>query len=103
GMELPETMPLVGWIALHLGGLLAACLSRLTLGGRTDAALQLLTVVAFLSIGAVACMAFLHGGDLLRLWVLSGTTLGAMVVAAVVERSNDSHDPVLMQFVTLDD
>lgn len=97
-MNWPESLPTAAWIALHAGAILAACLTRFSLGGRTDFALQVLTIAGFLSVAAVACLSAAQGGDQLRLWVLSGTTLGAMVVASVVERGTAVRDPLLMQF-----
>ncbi|MEM6798292.1 MAG: hypothetical protein AAF589_02155 [Planctomycetota bacterium] len=102
-MDWSETLPVTAWIALHVGALAVACLSRFSLGGRWDAALQLLTLLGFVCVALAAVMAHAHGGDLLRLWVLSGTTLGAMVVAAVFEQGSQPHDPLLMQFVTAED
>lgn len=101
-MDWPESLPTAVWIALHAGAIVAACLTRFSLGVRTDVALQALTIAGFLLVAAAAVMAAAAGGDQLRLWVLSGTTLGAMVIAAVVERS-DPRDPVLMRFAGLDE
>lgn len=97
-MELPELLPPAAWLALHVGGLVSACLSRLTLGARTDIAMQLLATCGFFLIAAVSVQSMIAGGDQFRLWVLSGTTLGAMVIAAVFAPSAESHDPVLARY-----
>ena len=102
-MEWPDSLPLAAWLILHIGGLVAACLSRLTLGARTDVALQMLASIGFFMIATLAVLSLAAGGDQFRLWVLSGTTLGAMVIAAVFEPRANSTDPLLARFATLDE
>lgn len=97
-MDWPETMPHVVWAGLHGGAIAVALLSRLSLGVRADAALQLLTMAGLCLVAGSAVVAGANGGDQFRLWVLSGTTLGLMVVAAVVERGPARHDPSLARF-----
>lgn len=99
-MDMPESLPLAAWLVLHFGGLVAACLSRLTLGTRAGVAMQMLTVCGFFLIALVAVQSMVAGGDQFRLWVLSATTLGAMVIAAVLAPSSEEYDPVLARFAS---
>jgi len=102
-VDLAETLPLAAWVALHIGALISVCLSRLALGARTSAALQMLATAGFFSIAGLAVLATFSGGDQSRLWILSGASLGAMVIAAVVAPSSGDHDPVLARFAPLED
>ena len=102
-LELAESLPLAAWSALHIGALLAVCLSRLAVGARVSAALQLLATAGFFSIAGLAVVACFSGGDQSRLWILSGLSLGAMVIAAVAVPTDTTHDPVLARFAPLEE
>lgn len=91
------------WLLLHLGAIAAACLSRLSLGHGADRAVQTLASLGFLAVASAAVLAGAEGGDHLRLCILSSTTLGAMIVAALVDRRVDDVDPHLRRFVAMDD
>ncbi|MEM6329954.1 MAG: hypothetical protein AAF790_06870 [Planctomycetota bacterium] len=98
-MDLPETLPLVAWVTVHVGGIVAAVLSRLQIGAGLGHTLQCLTAIGFLSIALLAASALLTGGDQLRLVVLSAGSLGTMVVASVVEARYEPADPTLAAFL----
>lgn len=91
------------WSLVHLTALAAACLSRLSLGHGADRAIQGLAAAGFLAVASAAVLAGAQGGDHLRLCVLSGTTLGVMIVAALVERRADEIDPLLQRFAAVED
>ncbi len=102
-MQWPETLPLAGWLTLHAIGILAALLTRLSIGTRTDVAMQAITGIGFLAIALLAVGTMMAGGDQLRLSILSAGVLGTMVVTTVIDSRPDGFDPVLHQFSTADE
>lgn len=90
----------VAWSLLHLGAVAAACLTRLSVGLGLERALQAFAGAGFLLVALAAIGTSAAGGDHLRLWILSGTTLGLMVVAVVVEPRHEPIDPLLRRFAT---
>lgn len=75
-------LPIAAWFALHLGGLLLAWLSRLSINRRADQATQFLLTASFCAIALLAAMQLGHE---YQLSLLSATTLGMMVIAAVYD------------------
>ncbi|MCC6492135.1 MAG: hypothetical protein IT424_03845 [Pirellulales bacterium] len=79
-----------GWVAIHLFGILAACLVRIYAGTGAEGPLQ----AAFLLGLAGVAVATLAGEQFSwPLWTLSGATLGTMIVLAIADFHNGAHEP----------
>ncbi len=78
------------WAAVHLAGLIATFLVRAYSGTRAEAPLQALYLLGLAGV-AVATLA----GEQFawNLWLLSGATLGVMIVAAVFDCSEHKFEP----------
>ncbi len=80
-----------GWVAIHLFGLIAACLVRFYASTRAEGPLQ----GAFLLGLAGVAVATLAGEQFSwPLWTLSATTLSVMIVIAVADFRCQQHEPV---------
>ena len=77
------------WTLLHLLGLASAWSTRLHLNERGRHVAHAWFVVTFLAIAACAVIAY---ADLHRMCMLSGTTMGAMVIWAVWETQFERRD-----------
>lgn len=97
-VDSPETVLALAWGLLHFTGLGAAWLTRLDIGHLAEHIAFGLLGVVFLSIAAVAAHS---NGDEFRLWILSGTTMGIMIVAAVADCRCGGCDPLLAKFAGL--
>ena len=81
----------VGWIAIHLFGLVVACLVRVYASTAAEGPLQ----GAFLLGLAGVAVATLAGEQFAwPLWTISGATLAAMIVVAVADFRCQQHEPV---------
>ncbi len=81
----------VGWIAIHLFGLIVACLVRVYASTAAEGPLQ----GAFLVGLAGVAVATLAGEQFAwPLWTISGATLAAMIVVAVADFRCQQHEPV---------
>jgi hypothetical protein len=81
----------VGWIAIHLFGLIVACLVRVYASTAAEGPLQ----GAFLLGLAGVAVATLAGEQFAwPLWTISGATLAAMIVVAVADFRCQQHEPV---------
>lgn len=81
----------VGWIAIHLFGLIVACLVRFYANTAAEAPLQ----GAFLLGLAGVAVATLAGEQFAwPLWTISGATLAVMIVVAVADFRSQQHEPV---------
>jgi hypothetical protein len=80
-----------GWVAIHLFGLIAACLVRFYASTRAEGALQAAYLLGLAGV-AVATLA----GEQFNwpLWTLSATTLSVMIVVAVADFRSQQHEPV---------
>jgi hypothetical protein len=83
----------VGWLFLHASALAAAWGSRVAAGSRLEPVVQLACFLAMAAVGTAAWIGSQHENNLS---ILSGITLVAMVVTAVVDfrRTHEIH-PVL--------
>ena len=81
----------VGWIAIHLFGLIVACLVRVYASTAAEGPLQGACLVGLAGV-AVATLA----GEQFAwpLWTISGATLAAMIVVAVADFRCQQHEPV---------
>jgi hypothetical protein len=80
-----------GWIAIHLFGLVVACLVRVYASTAAEGPLQ----GAFLVGLAGVAVATLAGEQFAwQLWTVSGATLAVMIVVAVADFRCQQHDPV---------
>ena len=80
-----------GWVAIHLFGLIAACVVRIYAGTAAESPLQ----GAFLLGLAGVAIATLAGEQFSwPLWTLSATTLSLMIVIAVADFRTQQHEPV---------
>jgi hypothetical protein len=80
-----------GWVAIHLFGLIAACLVRIYAGTTAESPLQ----GAFLLGLAGVAVATLAGEQFSwPLWTLSATTLALMLVIAIADFRSQQHEPV---------
>ena len=95
-MDADVALPMAAWISLHAAGLMAAWFSRLEFGRVAGWAAGLMLVGLF---AAIAVVAAVHMTCDFHLTVLSGTTLGAMVVTAVCEWRSESVDSQLNRFL----
>ena len=81
----------VGWIAIHLFGLIVACLVRFYADTAAEVPLQ----GAFLLGLAGVAVATLAGEQFAwPLWTISGATLAVMIVVAVADFRCQQHEPV---------
>ena len=81
----------VGWIAIHLFGLIVACLVRFYVDTAAETPLQ----GAFLLGLAGVAVATLAGEQFAwPLWTISGATLAVMIVVAVADFRCQQHEPV---------
>jgi len=81
----------VGWIAIHLFGLIVACLVRFYADTAAETPLQ----GAFLLGLAGVAVATLAGEQFAwPLWTISGATLAVMIVVAVADFRCQQHEPV---------
>jgi hypothetical protein len=81
----------VGWIAIHLFGLIVACLVRVYASTAAEGPLQ----GAFLVGLAGVAVATLAGEQFAwPLWTISGATLAVMIVVAVADFRCQQHEPV---------
>jgi hypothetical protein len=81
----------VGWIAIHLFGLIVACLVRVYASTAAEGPLQ----GAFLLGLAGVAVATLAGEQFAwPLWTISGATLAVMIVVAVADFRCQQHEPV---------
>lgn len=80
----------VGWIAIHLFGLIVACLVRVYASTAAEGPLQ----GAFLLGLAGVAVATLAGEQFAwPLWTISGATLAVMIVVAVADFRCQQHEP----------
>jgi hypothetical protein len=81
----------VGWIAIHLFGLIVACLVRVYASTAAEGPLQGAFLVGLSGV-AVATLA----GEQFAwpLWTISGATLAVMIVVAVADFRCQQHEPV---------
>lgn len=81
----------VGWIAIHLFGLIVACLVRVYASTNAEGPLQGAFLVGLSGV-AVATLA----GEQFAwpLWTISGATLAVMIVVAVADFRCQQHEPV---------
>lgn len=80
----------VGWIAIHLFGLIVACLVRVYASTAAEGPLQ----GAFLVGLAGVAVATLAGEQFAwPLWTISGATLAVMIVVAVADFRCQQHEP----------
>lgn len=80
----------VGWIAIHLFGLIVACLVRVYASTAAEGPLQ----GAFLLGLSGVAVATLAGEQFAwPLWTISGATLAVMIVVAVADFRCQQHDP----------
>jgi len=80
-----------GWIAIHLFGLISACLVRVSAGTAAESPFQ----GAFLLGLAGVAVATLAGEQFSwPLWTLSATTLAVMVVVAIADFRSPRHEPM---------
>ncbi len=81
----------VGWIAIHLFGLIVACLVRVYASTAAEGPLQ----GAFLLGLSGVAVATLAGEQFAwPLWTISGATLAVMIVVAVADFRCQQHEPV---------
>jgi hypothetical protein len=80
-----------GWVALHVIGLLLACLVRIYAGTTAESPLQGLFLLGLAGV-AVATLA----GEQFSwpLWPLSATTLSVMIVVAIADCRTAQHEPI---------
>ncbi len=80
-----------GWVAIHLFGLIAACLVRIYAGTVAESPLQ----GAYLLGLAGVALATLAGEQFSwSLWTLSATTLSLMIAIAIADFRSHQHEPV---------
>lgn len=80
-----------GWVAIHLFGLIAACLVRIYANTAAESPLQ----GAFLLSLAGVAVATLAGEQFSwPLWTLSAATLALMIVIAIADFRGHQHEPV---------
>ena len=71
-----------GWVALHVVGLLAACLVRVFAGTAAETPLQLLFLIGL----AVVAVVTLAGEQFnWSIWTLSAATMSLMIIVAVAD------------------
>jgi hypothetical protein len=80
-----------GWAAVHLIGLTATFLMRAYAGARAEAPLQTAFLLGLAGV-ALATLAGEHLGW--PLWIVSAFTLGAMIVASVIDVRPRVHEPL---------
>ena len=80
-----------GWVAIHLFGLIAACLVRIYANTAAESSLQSAFLIGLAGV-AVATLA----GEQFSwpLWTLSATTLALMIVIAIADFRGQQHEPV---------
>jgi hypothetical protein len=79
-----------GWVAIHVFGLMAACLVRIYAGTGAEGPWQ----GAFLLGLAGVAVATLAGEQFSwPLWTVSGGTLGVMIVVAIADFRAQLHEP----------
>jgi len=79
-----------GWAAVHLIGLAATFLLRAYAGAKAESSLQALFLLGL----AGVALATLAGEQLgWQQWIVSGFTLGVMIVAAVADFRPQLHEP----------
>lgn len=93
-MEAQELWLAAGWAVLHLIGVTAALISRWSVTKRTAFANQFVFVFAFVAIATLAAIQTAEG---FHLSLLSATTLGVMVLAAVFESHPQTENRVLTE------
>ncbi len=81
-MDAGSEMFVFGWIALHVSALAAACGTRLSVGSRVESFMHLMF---FASMAAVGLAAWICHRQAVGSWGLSGITLIAMVIMAVID------------------
>ncbi len=92
------TFLFVGWLLLHISALVAAWGTRVAAGSRLEVPVQLACFLAMSAVGMAAWIGHHHESSLS---ILSGITLVAMVVTAVVDfrRTHEVHP--LLQSATI--
>lgn len=95
-MEAPFSLPFVVALTLHAAGVAAALLSRLSFGQLTDFTIRSTLLALAVVISGLGLQSVQQG---LGGWPLSGMTLGAMVILAVLHVRADDQDPVLARVV----
>jgi hypothetical protein len=80
----------ISWLLLHIGALTVAWAARIAAGSRLETPIQLTCFLAMSAVGATACVSHQNESGLA---ILSGITLVAMVVMAVVDfrRTHEVH------------
>jgi hypothetical protein len=80
----------IGWLLLHISALVAAWGTRVAAGSRLEVPVQLVCFLAMSAVGTAAWIGCHHESSLS---ILSGITLVAMVVTAVVDfrRTHEIH------------
>jgi hypothetical protein len=78
------------WAAVHLAGLIATFLVRAYSGTRAEPLLQ---AIYLLGLAGVAVATLAGEQFAWNLWLLSGATLGVMIVAVVADFSEHKFEP----------
>jgi hypothetical protein len=81
-MELASISTAVGWVLLHIGALVLALGTRIAIGSRVEAAMQL---GFFLAMAALGVTAWVCRHLEMSLWMISAVTLMVMVLTAVTD------------------
>jgi hypothetical protein len=81
----------VGWIAIHLFGLIVACLVRVYASTSAEAPLQ---GAYLLGLSGVAVATLAGEQFAWPLWTVYGATLALMIVVAVADFRCQQHEPV---------
>ena len=81
-MDWTDDVLVVGWILLHVAGLIAAWATRLSAGSRLEPAIQLAFFALLCSLSGVAWCS--HQCEL-GLWIPTGFTMAAMLLTAVTD------------------
>jgi hypothetical protein len=84
---------IIGWASLHVGALAAAWGTRIAAGSRFEVPAQLACFFAMAAVGGAAWICRVLD---LGLWIVSGITLVAMVLTAVIDfrRSHEVYPPI---------
>lgn len=96
-MDWIEGPPLTLWAMAHAAGIVVALLSRLRLDGRLHTLARFSLPVVLLAVGAIA---FAATDSASLAWVVSGATLGVMVIASVWEPLDGRPDPTLARLIS---
>jgi len=80
-----------GWVAIHVIGLLAACLLRIYAGTSAESPLQLLYLVglAGVAVATLAGQQFAWSP-----WTFSAATMSLMIVVAIADVQAPQHEPM---------